>query len=122
MVSRCRPFLDFVHPDDVAPTVDTWAAQAGGRDAFGFENRFRCRDGSYRWLLWNATALEDGLVYATAHDVTESKRIQAELRASREEALEASRLKSGFVANMSHEIRTPLNGVVCMTQFCAARS
>ncbi len=76
----------------------------------------RCRDGSYRWLLWNATALEDGLVYATAHDVTESKRIQAELRASREEALEASRLKSGFVANMSHEIRTPLNGVVCMTQ------
>ncbi len=44
------------------------------------------------------------------------------VRASREEALEASRLKSGFVANMSHEIRTPLNGVVCMTQFCAARS
>jgi two-component system sensor histidine kinase/response regulator len=51
-----------------------------------------------------------------ARDVTERRRAEEELRASRERALEASRLKSEFVANMSHEIRTPLNGVVSMIE------
>ena len=56
------------------------------------------------------------MVFATALDVTERRRMEDELRASRERALEASRLKSEFVANMSHEIRTPLNGVVSMAE------
>jgi len=111
-----RPFLDLVHPDDVEATLEIFATQAVGQTVFDFENRYRCKDGSYRWLRWSATAVEDGLTYATARDVTEQKQIDIELRASREQALETSRLKSEFVANMSHEIRTPLNGVVCMSE------
>ena len=55
-------------------------------------------------------------VFSVWRDISQRKRMDDELRASREKALEASRLKSEFVANMSHEIRTPLNGVVSMAE------
>jgi PAS domain S-box-containing protein len=117
-----RPFVEFVHPDDVDATVDAFSALVSGGTVGGFENRYRCQDGTYRWLQWNATGDDDGVVFATAHDVTQRKQLELDLLASREQALEASRLKSEFVANMSHEIRTPLNGVVSMAELLLGTS
>ena len=67
----------------------------------------RRSDGAIRGLVGSVT------------DVTQIKRVEEELRASREEALQAAQAKSAFLATMSHEIRTPLNGVLGMAGLLA---
>lgn len=81
-----RPFEEFLHPDDREATAATYAAQmAQGRDVIEFENRYLCKDGSYRWLRWNARTLpEREVIYAVAHDITERKRMDEELRSLNE--------------------------------------
>ena len=75
-----RPFIDFVHPDDTEATVAEAQKLATGAPTIRFENRYLCRDGSYRWLLWSAAAsLEEGLIYASARDIDERKRLEARL-------------------------------------------
>ena len=52
---RARPFIEFVHPDDRERTLARNQSVRGGAPALAFENRYVCRDGSSRWLLWNST-------------------------------------------------------------------
>ena len=79
-----RPFAEFVHPDDLESTLRQYAELLSGNRAIGFENRYRCEDGSFRWLLWNATAIEDGFVYCTARDVTERRQLEDSVREAEE--------------------------------------
>jgi len=79
------PFLHFVHPEDQAATVAEMEKLATGEPSTDFENRYRCKDGSYRWLTWKSIAVvEKGLVYAIAHDITERKQVEATLRSTQD--------------------------------------
>jgi two-component system, sensor histidine kinase and response regulator len=140
-----RPFIDFVHPDDRESTIAAMSALVSGARVRDFENRYRARDGSYVWLLWNAASLPElGSIYADARDITERKRSEdalkrhgedletarceqqanaerlaqlvGELELAKRVAEEATAAKGEFLANMSHEIRTPMNGIIGMTE------
>jgi PAS domain S-box-containing protein len=76
-----RPFLDFVHPDDREATLGVMASLARGEPTERFENRYVCRDGSYRWLQWVAVpAPHRDYCYAAARDVTREKEDEEQLR------------------------------------------
>ena len=72
------PFADLIHPDDVRATRSLMERMLRqGKTVINYENRYRCKDGSYRWLSWNSeTRPQEGLCYAVAHDVTEQKMAQ----------------------------------------------
>ncbi len=74
----CGPYLDLVHPDDRAATIDAAAALVRGETLRAFENRYRHKDGGYRWLRWtNTSATEDQRIYSVVTDITEERRRQS---------------------------------------------
>ncbi|HEY9884175.1 MAG TPA: PAS domain S-box protein, partial [Thermosynechococcaceae cyanobacterium] len=69
-----HPWTDFVHPDDINPSVTETVSLFSGRKTFEFENRYRHKDGSYRWFLWNVQPYpEEQVIYGSAIDITERK-------------------------------------------------
>ena len=113
-----QPMLSFIHPDDVAASHSQMRRVETEKDVTGVINRYRCRDGGYRYLEWRAHQ-EGNLVYGVARDVTERLAIEVEMAEAKAAAETASKAKSEFLANMSHEIRTPLNGVIGLTSALA---
>ncbi len=69
-----RPFLDFTHPDDRPGTLAEIGKLSDGSPTLSFENRYRCKDGSYKDLHWTSfPEPKSGLLYAIARDITEQK-------------------------------------------------
>ncbi|MBD0334762.1 MAG: PAS domain S-box protein [Cyanobacteria bacterium Co-bin13] len=76
-----RPWTDFVHPDDISASVAEADSLFSGDQIFTFENRYRHKDGSYRWLLWKSQPYpEEQLLYAAAVDITERKQTQQQIQ------------------------------------------
>ena len=98
-----RPYLDFVHPDDRNVTTEKADRLGAGGRVLTFENRYVAKDGTHRWLEWNAVPIEsEQIIYAAARDITEKKkskdtiaRYSRDLQAARQsEADTASQLAS----------------------------
>ena len=65
-----RPYIELVHPDDVEATLSEAGRLTEGVQSVLFENRYRCKDGSYKWLEWRGSPASDGLIYAIARDIS----------------------------------------------------
>jgi PAS domain S-box-containing protein len=77
-----KPILDFVHPDDHELTRKEIEKQINGISTLFFENRYICKDGTYKTLEWRATPSIGGNLYAIARDISERKRVDRLLRES----------------------------------------
>lgn len=80
-----EPWIKFIHPEDKQSTLAQWEILTTGTQTIQFENRFRCRDGSYKWLLWNAKPChEQKLIYAVMRDQSERKQAEVAQRQNEE--------------------------------------
>ncbi len=77
-------FSNLVHPDDYQESIALLDDIQKGMQIVDFCNRFRTKDGNYRWLEWRSTP-SDGFIYAVARDITDRKRMEAELLNHREQ-------------------------------------
>ncbi|PZD72458.1 hypothetical protein C1752_03753 [Acaryochloris thomasi RCC1774] len=73
-------FIDLIHPDDRIATFEEFQKLLNHTRSIGFETRYRCSDGSYRWLRWNATPCpKKKQIYCIARDITADRQTESEL-------------------------------------------
>lgn len=72
-------FLEFVHPDDREKTIREVEKLSQGLPSILFENRYRCLDGTYKWLSWKSVPM-GSLLYSIARDITQQKRYEDTLQ------------------------------------------
>lgn len=109
------PYTELVHPDDREATHDAMAIRRKSKALANFENRYRCLDGSYKWLSWSSNQDDSGLVYASARDVTEQKHLETEI--SRLAKIAAATNNSVLVTNSEGQIEWINEGFTRLTGY-----
>jgi len=105
-----RPFLDYVHPDDIQKTLAEVTRLSQGEPTVSFENRYRCADGSWKPLAWKTMPAPDGSLYAVARDMTAHRQAIRQ----REAELARSAHQQGRIemsAGILHDLGNAMTGI-----------
>ncbi|MBI0539609.1 PAS domain-containing sensor histidine kinase [Roseomonas sp. KE2513] len=107
-----RSFLDFIWPEDVTLTQGGHDRAVARDDLNGFENRYRHKDGTPRWISWN-TSVEGELIYAYGRHITAEKEHAEALRRIEDQLRQAQKMEAvgQLTGGLAHDFNNLLTGV-----------